>query len=134
MKNYDSRRGAQPRPGSCWKLGPAAESLTTSGPRRWRGSAAGYYGDGLLQPLGRIPPWRTAPGISRISLCVLIQPTAQQLFTASIGCRKRATSSRYSLAFLPSAAGKHCVCGKNKEDVENDRVRLGGFGQRAGRF
>lgn len=134
MKNYDSRRGAQPRPGSCWNLGPAAEILTTSGPRRWRGSAAGYYGDGLLQPLGRIPPRRTAPGISRISLCVLIQPTAQQLFAALIGYRKRATSPGYSLAFLPSAAGKHCVCGKNKEDVENGRVRLGGFGQRAGRF
>ncbi|XP_058396529.1 piercer of microtubule wall 2 protein [Diceros bicornis minor] len=92
----------------CGKPGLAASIPTTSGLRRWRGAAAGCYGDGLLQPLERIrgSPWRTTPWIRRIGLYILIQPAGQLLFAALIGCSKKAASPGRSLAFLPSATEK----------------------------
>lgn len=122
-KNYDSQKKAQL---AAEKLGQEAASLTTSGPRRWRGAAplpvvmeTGYYNH---QKGFSVSSGRTVLYIMRIGLYILIQLTVHLLFAALIGCSKKAAYLGRLLAFLPSAAGKDCVCRKNKEDIENDRV------------
>ncbi|CAK7300603.1 Piercer of microtubule wall 2 protein [Vulpes lagopus] len=103
----------------CRKLGGATAIPTTSGPRPRSCSAAGCYGDGLLLPLQRIRGFTSeaALWIRRISQYLLIQRTVDILFAALIGCSKNPARS----LVLPTAAGKDCVYGKNKEDTEDDR-------------
>ncbi|XP_022268231.1 piercer of microtubule wall 2 protein [Canis lupus baileyi] len=103
----------------CRKLGGATAIPTTSGPRPLSCSAAGCYGDGLLLPLQRIRGFTSeaALWIRRISRYLLIRRTVDILFAALIGCSKNPARS----LVLPTAAGKDCVYGKNKEDTEDDR-------------